>query len=237
MITPNVRSSFGRGEAAFLVWLLTRGSDGARLREERRVEEEGLDALLDDPRTFNELMASRELSTAPAALVFYMLVRHALLEEGIADRALADYLSALVLAFREGGRAWRVDDESAGLKYLADIVAAADEAAGERAFLLRAHLGEFALWLSGLFPDHITYRVQRRGAPGIRYYEELGSNGYRIASFDAHAQRHGVHLLYRQCAATFPALRVALNRISDRHMFPSRGESIERLLRQIQSRG
>jgi hypothetical protein len=169
--------------------------------------------------------------------VFYMLVRHALLEEGIPDRALADYLAALVLAFGEGSRARRVDDESAELDYLADIVAAADEAAGERAFLLRAHLGEFALWLSGLFPDHITYRVQRRGAPGIRYYEELGSNGYRIASVDAHAQRHGVHLLYRQCAATFPALRVALNRISDRHLFPSRGESIERLLRQVQSHG
>lgn len=231
MIVPNVRSSFGRGEAAFVVWLLARGSESARARAEQRLEEDGLDALLDDPRTYNELMASREFSSAPASLVFYMLIRHALLEDGIADRALADYMAALVLAFGERGRAYRPDGDAVEFHYLADIVAAAAASSGERAFLLRTHLGEFALWLSGLFPDHITRRVQRRGAPGLRYYEELGSIGYRLAATHVAAERHGVHTLFRDCAASFPALRMALNRVADRHFFPARGDSIERLLR------
>jgi hypothetical protein len=231
MILPNVRSSFGRNEAAFLIWLLTRGAEPARLREEQRLREQGLDALLDDPRSFNALMGSREFSSAPASLVFYMLIRHALLEDGLTDRSLADYLTALVLAFGERGRAWRPGGEETEFRYLVDIVAAAAEATDERAFLLRTHLGEFALWLSGLFPDHITGRVQRRGAPGIRYYEELGSTGYRLASTHHAAERHGVHALFRDCAASFPALRMALNRVADRHLFPARGDSIERLLR------
>jgi hypothetical protein len=110
---------------------------------------------------------------------------------------------------------------------------ASQQSSGHRAFMLRAHLGEFALWLSGLFPDHITARRSRRGAPGIAYYEELGSNGFRLAARYTDAEVHGMDRVYRSCADTFPALRIALNRIADRHLFPVRGDRIERMLRQL----
>jgi hypothetical protein len=236
MILPDVRGSFGRSEAAFLVWLLTRGEEQARAREEERLREEGLDAILDDPRTFNALMAGREFSSAPVHVVFYLLVRHALLEDDIRDRRIADYLAALLLAFGRAGHAHRVEDEFVEFRYLVDIVAEADRSQGHRAFLLRAHMGEFALWLSGLFPDHIAARVQRRGAPGIAYYEELGAAGYRMAARFADAERHGLDRVYSECADSFPTLRVALNRVADRHIFPATGDRIERLLRQIADR-
>jgi hypothetical protein len=233
MILPNVRSGFGRSEAAFLIWLLARGSEEERARQEARLREEGFDSILDDPRTFNTLMAGREFSSAPPTLVFYLLVRHALLEDGINDRLLADYVASLLHVFGETRRAYRPDRAETEFRYLVDIVSAATDAEGRRAFLLRAHLGEFALWLSGLFPDHITARVQRRGAPGIRYYEELGSSGYRLAARFSDAEQVGMNRIYDACADGFPALRVALNRIADRHLFPASGDRIERLLRQV----
>ncbi|MGH7504959.1 MAG: hypothetical protein ACRELX_04895, partial [Longimicrobiales bacterium] len=228
MIVPDVRASFGRAEAGFLVWLLTRGEERARDREEERLRDEGFDAILDDPRTFNALMAGRDFSSAPAPLLFYLLVRHALLEDGITDPALADYLAALLLAFGHGARAFRVDEHDQQFHHLVDIVAAGDQSTGHRAFLLRVHLGEHALWLSGLFPDHITTRVQRRGAPGLTYYEALGSTGFRMAADYRDAERHGHDRVYRDCAESFPALRVALNRIADRHIFPATGDRVER---------
>ncbi len=233
MIVPNIRSSFGRQEAAFLIWLLARGEEQERERLEARLGDEGLDPLLDDPRTFNAVLAGREFSSASAQLVFYLLVRHALLEDGIADRVLADYLTALLVTFGHAGRAFRVEDGEQEFHHLVDIVMAAGDSTGARAFQLRAHLGEFALWLSGLFPDHITARVQRRGAPGIDYYEELGSQGYRMAARYADAESHGLDRLYLTCADGFPSLRTALNRIADRHLFPATGDRIERLLRQV----
>jgi hypothetical protein len=233
MIVPNVRGSFGRAEAGFLIWLLTRGAEEERARQEERLREEGMDAILDDPRTFNALMAGREFSSASAELVFYLLVRHALLEDGFRDRRIADYLAALLLAFGRSGRAHRIDEDLTEFHYLVDIVSEGDRSRGHRAFLLRAHLGEFALWLSGLFPDHITARVSRRGAPGIEYYEELGAAGFRMAARFTDAERHGLDTVYLQCAECFPALRVALNRVADRHLFPATGDRIERLLRQI----
>ncbi|HSK18647.1 MAG TPA: hypothetical protein VK912_05870 [Longimicrobiales bacterium] len=233
MILPTIRSSFDRADARFVIWLLTRGSEADREREEERLREEGLDLILDDPRTLNALLSGSQFSSARPELVFYVLVRHALLEGGITDRGVADYLAGLISAFGRGGRAYHIADDNTEYRYLVDIMAAADQSEGRRAFMLRAHLGEFALWLSGLFPDHITARVNRRAAPPISYYEEMGSAGYRQAARFTEAEQHGIAELYRNCADFFPALRVALNRVSDRHLFPATGDRIDRLLRQV----
>lgn len=234
MILPNVRASFGRAEAGFVLDLLSRGDAEARARQEDRLREEGFDSVLDDPRTLNALMASGGISAAPAPLVFYLLVRHALLEGGIGERTLADYIAALLLNFGREQRAHVIDDGGdERFHYLVDIVGALESASGRQAFLLRAHLGNFALWLSGLFPDRITAWVERRGAPGLDYYEELGATGYRMAADSNLAENYGLDRLYRTCADTFPGLRIALNRIADRHLFPTSGDPIERLLRQV----
>jgi hypothetical protein len=235
MILPNVRASFGRAEAGYVIWLLTKGSEAARESAEIRLREEGFDAILDDPRTLNAILAQDGgFSSAPLSLVFYVLVRHSLLEHGISDRLLADYLAALMMEYSKGKRAYRVDEnDNAEYSYLVDIVTAAESATGHTRFMLQAHLGDFALWLSGLFPDYITSRVQKRGAPGIQYYESLGASGYRNAAVSSDAARNGMNLVYSSCAEAFPDLRVALNTISDRHLFPARAESIERMLRQV----
>lgn len=233
MIVPNIRASFGRAEAQYLIWMLARGNEHSRASWEARLQEEGFDAVLDDPRTFNALLSGRELSSAPPDLVFYLLVRHALLEDGITDRALADYLAALIATFGRGGRAYQIESEPVEYRYLTDIVAEGDRSSGRRAFMLRAHLGEFALWISGLFPDHIAAREHRRGAPGIDYFEQLGSTGFRMASRFTAAEEIGLAELYRNCADFFPALRIALNRVADRHIFPATGDRIDRLLRQV----
>jgi hypothetical protein len=234
MILPNVRASFGRAEAALVLGMLSQGDGRLRDRQEARLREEGFDSLLDDPRTLNGLMATGGVANVPAHLAFYILVRHALLEVGIGDRALADYLAALLVDFGKQDRARRVepgDDEQ--FHYLVDIVQAMSDADGRRAFLLKAHLGNYALWLSGLFPDYVTARVQRRGAPGLEYYEEMGVTGYRLAADSREATPYGLDALYRTCADAFPLLRHALNHIADRHLFPRFGDPVDRLLRQL----
>lgn len=237
MILPNLRASFGRTEVRFLLDLLSTG-DGASLgRETARLEEEGLDAILDDPRTLSALLSKSGPSAAPVPLVFYLLVRHALLEDGIGDRALADYIAALLVEFGRGGRAHSVHDgDERRYNYLVEIVEALETATGREAFLLRAHLGNFSLWVSGLFPDHIIARVHRRGAPGLEYYEALGAAGYRMAAESRDAGDFGMDRLYQACSENFPALRIALNRVSDRHLFPSAGNPVDRLLRQVVDR-
>jgi len=100
---------------------------------------------------------------------------------GVDDRELADYLAALLLEFGDHDRHVRIrrtDDET--YHYLVDMVedlTGLDDA-GERAFLLRAHLGNYSLWLAGLFPDYIAARRSRKGGPDLPYYDELGRQGF-----------------------------------------------------------
>lgn len=52
------------------------------------------------------------------------------------------------------GKAHRVDGgEGEPFFYLTDILGALERARGEREFLLRVHLGNFALWLGGVGSD------------------------------------------------------------------------------------
>lgn len=227
MIKPNVRASFGRREAEILLAIV--GPRG-----EERLRENGLDALLDDAEVLRALMREGRLSTAPAPLLFYILVRHALLQREIADRQLADYTAAVLVEFGTAGKAHSVDGgEGEPFLYLADILTAMEQARGEREFLLRVHLGNFALWLAGVFPDHITHRVQRRAAPPLSYYDELGAAGFRSAATTDLALRHGLGDLFLSVADRFQDVRAALNTLSDVVFFPHPQNGTERILRQV----
>lgn len=232
MILPNVRASFGRAEVGAVMNAVAGHDAGARNQLTERLNRDGLDALLDDPRTLNAVLTAEQYGSP--GLVFYLLVRHALLESGLDHRTLADYLAAVLVEFGRADRAFRIaPDDPETFHYLVDLVAAMDTTDGRRRFLVRAHLGNFALWLGGVFPDHVTYRVQRRGAPGLGYVETLGATGFRMAAESRLADRHGLTDVFRTAADVFPDLRVALNRVSDRYLFPERAGSVDRLLRQV----
>src|SRR2546422_7451778 len=157
------------------------------------------------------------------ALFAYVAVRHTLRAAGIDDRELADYLAALLLEFGDHDRHIRLgttDDQT--YRYLVDVVAElADlDGAGERAFLLHAHLGNYSLWLAGLFPDYVAARRSRAGGPDLPYYDELGRQGYRLAPQPRPAQRFGVAAIYPAAAARFPPPAPALNPPPHRPFFP-----------------
>ena len=223
MILANVRGRLRGPDFRLVILALSRGDARRRARYERFLVEQGPDRLLDEPGLLEGLLAVRSLAVPSPPLFTYVAVRHVLLAAGIVDPELADYLAALLLEFGDHGRHAKirpVDDES--YHYLVDIVAdlADEDDSDERGLLLRAHLGNYSLWLAGLFPDYIAARRTRAGGPDLPYYDELGRQGYRLASEHRLAERFGVASIYRAAAARFPALRQAFNRLSDRVFFP-----------------
>jgi hypothetical protein len=208
------------------------GPDG-----ETRLREEGIDSLLDDTKLVRALLNRGGIDLAPAPLFFYLLVRHAMLEREIHDRQLADYTAAVLLEF--GRLRWRGARQSDGMPdtiYLVDILGEIDRARGEREFALRAHLGNMALWIGGIFPDFITHRVQRRGAPPLSYYDELGAEGFRSAASMDLALRYDLGDLFLRFADEFVSVRSALNGLSDALFFPHASDAVERVLREVADR-
>lgn len=236
MILPRVRSAFGRDDAIHLVHLIGRDDPETMESARRRLDEEGIDVLLDDPRVLNALLTDPQVAVPPA-LIFYVLVRQALLEGGIESRELADYTATLVVHFGQARRAYRVAQESGDeFHYLTDIVLHLEGADGRQTLMLNAHLGNFSLWMTGLFPQYVAARRERRGAPSLRYYEEMGTTGFRMAAGSSEASRLGVDEIFRDVADHFRGVRVALNRISDRHLWRDAGDPVDRLLREMEQR-
>jgi hypothetical protein len=218
---------------ALVLDVLSGGDDRRRAQCEARARALGPDALLDAPGLDRALKTLPGMAQPSAVLYVYVAVRHRLLELGCTDPRLADYLGALVLEFGDRDRAFRpAPHDDATYHYLVDLVADCERTPARRGFLLRAHLGNFSLWLAGLFPDWIAERSQRRGGPALAYYEALGARGYRLASDHELARQYALDDVFAAAADTFPRLRVALNRLSDDALFPS-VHSPERLLRQV----
>ena len=174
----------------------------------------GLDAEL-DRREVAAFLLSAALPGPSPSLLFYVLVRHSLLDVGVEDPSVADYFAALLREFGVGQRATRiknVDDQDH--HYLVDILADLAASTGDRQFLVSAHLGNYALWLSGVFPERVAAQQLRRGGPDLSYYESLGGRGYAEASEHQLAERTGLEEVLRTAAERVHELRVALNRVS-----------------------
>ena len=102
-----------------------------------------------------------------------------------------------------------------------DILTDLESSEGERRFRVMVHLGNYALWLAGLFPDYIAARHLRKAGPDVTYYDTLGRRGFGMASDHALASEYGLGPVLRTVAERFPSVRGALNGLSDRLLFPT----------------
>lgn len=186
------------------------------------LEVDGLDTWLDRSELRAALVAAA-LPGPSSSLLFYVLVRQALLQEHIDSPVMADYCAALVREFGVKDRAHRIggiDDHRHG--YLIDILQDLSHSHGERHFRVLVHLGNYALWIAGVFPDRIEAQRIRRGGPDLTYYESLGYRGYAEASDHALADRTGLAAIFRTAADRFQGVRRALNVVSDQlHLRPA----------------
>lgn len=221
MILANTRGQLKATDLQLVLLLLSRGSAQRRASLERRLEREGPDALLDSEELPEALLAVRTILVPSPSLFFYVMVRHALRRAGLDDSDLADYIASLLLAFGRRERAYQIDwNDDHRHRYLIDILADLEVAHGERRFKVMVHLGNYSLWLAGIFPDYIAAR-QLRGGPDLSYYDALGRRGYALASDHALADVYRLESVFRSASERYNTVRGALNQVSERIFFPS----------------
>lgn len=235
MIRADARHSLTRDDAQLVARLIARDSGRELAEIEQQLADCGIDAVLDDPNLPPALLRAGQGMCASLPLFSYVMVRHALKRLGEDDRLLADYVASVMLHFGIRDRALRVgESDDQVYATLVDLAGDLNDPDGRRSFLVRTHLGNYALWLSGLFPDYIEHRRWRKGGPDLDYYEEMGRRGFQLAADHRLAEDIGLATLYATAAERFGLLRAALNDVSDALFFPNR-YSPERLMRQVTS--
>lgn len=217
VIQPNCRVQFTAGDIDFIIAALGRGAGDAECLTRLLADEDTRDLLLDDERLFRALLEARACLRVSARLYFYVLVRQVLRGAGITERAVTDYVAEVLAEFSETERSrLRVPGRPGALDYFFEMLAALQTADDHTRFRLRAHIGNQTLFLSGIFPDRIRARAERKGFPDLGYYESLGRASFRAASDHRLARKYALVDVFATLAERFHDTRLALNDLAER---------------------
>ncbi len=217
MIQPNCRAQFAAEDIEFIVSVLGGKIGTAECLIQLLADEGSRDLILDDEALLHALLERRGCLRVSTRFYFYVLVRHVFRRSDIQDRAVADYVAEVLAEFSlaERSRCF-VPGQTNPLDYFFEMLTALRTADDRTAFYIRGHMGNYSLFLSGVFPERIRFRAEARGFPDLKYYEGLGRTQYRVASDHRLAQRYEMTEVLGTLAERFGATRLALNDISDR---------------------
>jgi hypothetical protein len=217
MIKPNCRVQFAAQDVEFILSVLGSKLAGADCLVQLLADEDTRDLILDDETLFHALLERGGCLRVSSHFYFYILVRHVFKRSGIADRTVADYVAEVLAEFARAERSrCLLPGQTQSLDYFFEMLSALQTADEHTRFHLRAHIGNYSLFLSGVFPDRIRVRAERRGFPDLKYYEALGRTHFRVAGEHRLAQRYEVADLFGTLSDRFETTRRALNDISDR---------------------
>ena len=137
------------------------------------------------------------------------------------DREVAEYVTNLLLDFVHADHMYRIRNargkrlDEVG-EMLIESNPLLEAASFEREREVRKHIGDYTLFLTGMFPEYVA-TLPRRGLrlDSLIDYVKAGKESYRIvASFDQFEYRR-VAPLFRRLAEQFEYCVYGLNRVKD----------------------
>ncbi len=215
MIIANCRERFTAADFEFVVKTLSRTERDSVNLVDLLTDAEARDSILDNPRLVDSLLTEDVPLNISPHLYFYVLLRHVLKETGLNDRHVSDYLASLLENFSQTARMKSpADGQTNPIQYVSDMLIALRNASPVQTFLIRAHVGNYSLFITGIFHETVQSRSQR-GAPDLSFYEDVGRSNFRVAAGHQVARSCALTDVFERLADGFHEARLALNRLSD----------------------
>src|SRR5438046_6372218 len=191
MIRANCRTRFTAADFDFILRTLARSQTDQVSLVDLLSDVETRDSILDHPRLVDAILNHCGQLHISSQFFFYVLARHVLQQGGIGDRKLCDYVASLLESFSHASRL-QISDEAHHLaeQYISDMLIALNRATPQQTFLLRAHIGNYSLFISGIFhPAVAGQRRSLRGGPELEFYEQVGRTNYELVASRLTARR------------------------------------------------
>jgi hypothetical protein len=214
MIQANCRARFTVADFDFVVRTLARSQSESVSLVDLLADSDTRDSVLDSPRLVSAILSSAGQLRISSHFYFFVLARHVLREAGITDRKLSDYIGSLLETFSRANLAAPHTADERANQYISDMLIALTRATPEQAFLIRAHVGNYSLFISGIFHENAQRRCSR-GGPDLAFYEQIGSRNYELIANDATAKRCELNDVYGELADRFHEVRLALNHLAE----------------------
>jgi hypothetical protein len=140
-----------------------------------------------------------------------------LAELGVTDVELIDYVSGLLARFVHRDQIFSVrSPRGLRLERIADMLAEAEQIdhRGERRRQIYKHVGDFALFWSGMFPEALARRFDDSG--GVHCVTEQGKRSYFLAStYTDTADERRLAPVLRRLSDDFEACQQGLRRVRE----------------------
>lgn len=189
-------------------------------------------AMEELPTTLESMLSNREVVEAVVHerqrlvqvspfLLFNVLLRQVVPRPRDAlERRTLHYLANLLALFVDSRRLVRpTSDDPDSYEYLVDLLEEAGRSAPRRRFLVHAHVGNYSLFMTGIFGRWIEQRHRHgRRLVDSNYYADLGSASFSQASALPTAQEFSLTDLFVRLSLQFDRYRDALERLSDRYL-------------------
>jgi hypothetical protein len=215
MIRANCRERFTAADFDFVVRTLARSATDQVSLVDLLSDVETRDSVLDHPRLVDAILSNPGQLRISSQFYFYVLARHVFQQAGISDRKLCDYVASVLEVFSRASLLRTPHASSDSVRqYISDMLIALQRVTPEQAFLLRAYVGNYSLFVSGIFHEN-TQRRSLRGGPDVRFYEQIGRTNYQLVASHATARRCELNDVFEELADRFREVRLALNRLSD----------------------
>ena len=218
MIQANCRAQFTADDFSFVVRVLARSQRDAVSLVSLLSDEAERDAVLDHDLIYESVVDGTGCLQVSAAFYFYILTRRVLRRVSLDERALTDYVAAVLLAFSHVNQLkaqGEVKPTARSFTYISDLMTQASTCPPEQAFVVRVHMANYALFLSGMFAERVHAHVQRRGAPSLSFYEAVGQSTYLSVADHPQARRTELQAIFRMLGGEFHRVRLALNNLAD----------------------
>src|SRR6266496_2363546 len=215
VIRPNCRVQFTAEDIEFILSVLGPKAGSSETLVRLLGDEETRDLILDDEALLRAVLEHRQCLPISAHFYFYILVRHTFRRSGLRERPLADYVASVLAEFSHLERT-RCVVKGQPIDYFFEMLAALQTADDTTSFYIRAHIGNYSLFLSGVFPDRIRFRAETKGCPDLTYYEGLGRTNFRVASDHRLARKYDLDGIFNTLAERFQETRLALNDLRER---------------------
>jgi len=219
VIQANCRAQFTADDFSFVVRVLSKSPRDAVSLVALLSDEAERDAVLDHDLVYHSVVDQLGCLQVSAAFYFYILTRRVLRRASLDERALTDYVAAVLLAFSRTSQLRAMDGAPStapsGFAYISDILLRLGTSSPEQAYLLRRNLANYALFLSGMFADRVHAHAQRRGAPGLSFYEAVGQASFLSVARHPQSKRTDLSGIFELLGSEFHRVRVALNDLTD----------------------
>lgn len=181
-----------------------------------------LESMLESDFVLEALLDSRELLLRVSPFLFFNAVLRRALparRRSPIERKAINYVANLLCVFIHSDRLHRFQaHEQRAFVYLWEMIEEAERADPRRRFLIYSHIGNYSLYLSGLFADWIRHRHRYgRRSVDLKFYSDFGRAYFERASDHQMARTYELDDVFLHLADAFDDYRRALHQLAPAH--------------------